>query len=237
MSSSGIEQTTEEVDGEQQTDEDKLAHLMNRVDALEDTQDEQAAEISQQGSTINDVEARVGALNKKVNRVVSVLVGDADDFGVDDIDKTDDLMTRFDKVEEAVEEAVAVAQTRAVSSGTGGTKKEHAATLSRNEVVVQAVVKGNSDRGSVTTTKVEDMAKPDVRLDSRTILDAWDDLQETWSCFNVQSGTPGPHGDASRLTVEAEDIPTPLLRAVKNNLTDETVNEALIMKIKSNGGN
>lgn len=210
------------VDDTDQSQQELLHELVERVETLEKEDAEK--------------EARLNALNKKLTRLIAILVGDADDIVADEFDRSEDMWTRLGQIEEKAEEAIAVAQANQGPSGAAGTKKDHARTLSRNEVVVQAAVKGSSTHGSVTTTQVEDMAKPDVRLESRTILDAWDDLTDNWACFEIEEGTPGPHGDASRLKAESDGITTSLLRAVKNDLTDEEVNEALIMKIKSNGG-
>lgn len=183
-----------------------------------------------------ELEEHVIELQRELDRLDNMVVGLYEGQLPGVRDRLDAMEEQQEELKSIAETALSVARTEADDMTTPGSKKDIAKRLSRNEVVVQAVVRGTSIHGSVTTPKVSDMAKPDHRLENRSILDAWDEIENEWDCFEVEKGSPGPHGDSSRLKAKSDEVPNEIIRAVANDLTDEEVSEALIMKADSTGG-
>lgn len=174
-----------------------------------------------------DVSRDLAAMRKMFN----VLAGTQDDLEADLWDSAQQipqLVERIDKLEVDVDAAKAFAKTQSVNETP--TKKGLAKDLTKQEIVVDAIVGQTISGGAVTCGEVKHMAKPDVRLEHRTILDAWDELLDTWNCFSIQDG------EKKKLVADKDDLETPLVRAVADNLSDEKVTEKLNSYLTQKGG-
>lgn len=140
-----------------------------------------------------------------------------------------------------VRETAETAQARARISAAEATKKQptklaRTKSLIRNRLVKDTFCKGNEELAALSTSQVSEMAEPEMFVDNRTILDAMDELSQEFGCFAVERGDPGPHGDDTLIKSNGGKMEAGLLRTVADTLTDERVNESLIMKAEEKGG-
>jgi hypothetical protein len=135
-----------------------------------------------------------------------------------------------DEVEEARRDAeISRATSRAIDDGARAdgspTKKDRALWLSRDECVRRALCDGGSVNtgGSVTTTDVKNMAKPQTKLYQRTVEDAWDELVMRHDDFAVVD----PDDKPKRLQVDVEDLSTEVVSLVEESLGRDGLTERL----------
>lgn len=148
----------------------------------------------------------VEALRRKVNHQKDII---------------EQLEERLEDLEAEVETVKGIAKAN-VSVNETPTKKDIAKELSQQEIVVDAIVGQTLAGGSVTCGEIKTMAKPDVRLEHRTILDAWDELLTKWDAFEIKNG-----GEKKKLVADRDDLERPLIRTVADNLSDPEVTESL----------
>lgn len=147
-------------------------------------------------------------------------------------DEVQDLREENERLREDLEAAESVAETalgvaRAVEDDGGDTPKVDVARLkTRNYLLREAAknciqrdsVTGKKHRNidaSVTTSKVKEMAKPEVSLNWQSIVDSWGKLEESWDCFEE-----GTNRNGDRALKLVDEPPEPMVRAVERDLDD-----------------
>jgi TolA-binding protein len=185
------------------------------IDNLRDTVDKQGRQLAQIRGTVYrlaDTEKENPTLNEALQ-------------GLED---------RIESLEKDAEEAkteaeISRATSRAIDDGTRAdgspTKKDRALWLSRDECVRRALLDGGSVNtgGSVTTTDVKNMAKPETKLYQRTVEDAWDELVMRHDDFAVVD----PDDKPKRLQVDVEDLSTEVVSLVEESLGRDGLTERL----------
>lgn len=185
------------------------------IDNLRDTVDKQGRQLAQIRGTVYrlaDTEKENPTLNEALQ-------------GLED---------RIESLEKDAEEAkteaeISRATSRAIDDGTRAdgspTKKDRALWLSRDECVRRALLDGGSVNtgGSVTTTDVKNMAKPETKLYQRTVEDAWDELVMRHDEFDVVD----PDDKPKRLQVDVEDLSTEVVSLVEESLGRDGLTERL----------
>ena len=185
------------------------------IDNLRDTVDKQGRQLAQIRGTVYrlaDTEKENPTLNEALQ-------------GLED---------RIESLEKDAEEAkteaeISRATSRAIDDGTRAdgspTKKDRALWLSRDECVRRALCDGGSVNtgGSVTTTDVKNMAKPETKLYQRTVEDDWDELVMRHDEFDVVD----PQDKPKRLQVDVSDLSTEIVSLVEESLGREGLTERL----------
>lgn len=180
---------------------------------------------------VSVLESRFDALMSTVDRLEQAVLGETERTGDYDIQP---LVEQLDEIEGDLEDTRALVEV-AESTPEMQTKKALAKRLSRNQLLVDALVDSKQGAGSVTARQVADMAKPDRSLDYRTVHDAWDVLVEDWDCFTVRSASESPSGK-KQLVAKGEDVPAVLVRGVANDLSDDEMAERLISTLDGGRG-
>lgn len=198
----------------------------------EDAESMSRQELEEEVKSLRDWRKETSKDMAAMKRMLHVLAGTDDDMDAGLWDAAESIQRIPDGIEEMGElaqSAMAVAKTEAKVEETP-TKKEIAKSLTRDEVVVNAAVMAKARGiGAVTCDDVKKMAKPDVRLEHRTILDAWEELKDEWDCFSVVDG------EKKKLAVKRENLDDVLVRAVLNDLSDPEVTEALNSYLNKKG--
>lgn len=186
-----------------------------------------------------ELRALLNAQSKRVDRIIRLLIGSEREFGAMDedmvvnfLDQLEDHDERLDGVERDAATAVARART-ARSDGGETTKKEIAKRKTRNELVRSTVTNWNKSDGSgVTVSAVQDMAKPQTKLNYQTVKDAWDDLTMEWGAIIVTDGEDG----AKRAIIKHEALTRELVAVVEDDLGRDDLTKELISRRETGGG-
>lgn len=169
-------------------------------------------------------------------RKVLYTLGDPKEKGLDILEAAEATIERIESIEESAEiaevsaqSALGVAQARDRADG-GQTKKETAATKSRNELVRRALLDTSGANGShVSVSDVKDMCRPELTIYQQTVEDAWDELVSRWSCFYRGSTQDG----LKALKIDKNDIGEELVHAVERDLDRDDLSKRLLSR---NGG-
>lgn len=191
--------------------------------------EERVAELEAENRKLN---ALVDANRKKMNRIVSLLIGQERDFAEIDVqmvenfwDQLDDVDQRLELAEQDVATALATAETR--SDGGEPTKKEVALRETRNELVRKAATgSGKSDGVGVTVSDVQQMARPKVELAYQTCKDAWYDLAQRWDAIAVTEGEDGTR----RAKLQRDAVTRELVAVVEDDLGRDDLTKRLISR-------
>jgi hypothetical protein len=107
--------------------------------------------------------------------------------------------------------------------GDGGPSKVDRARLAtRNELVCQAA--RTNGKASVTTSKVRAMCRPEDDLKWQTVIDAWRNLDEQWSAFELEERDEKEH----RMKFDANQVDTAVVRAVERDLGEDGLTKRLV---------
>jgi regulator of replication initiation timing len=137
---------------------------------------------------------------------------------VEELEKENErLRSELEDAQDDAELALAVAgetADRARADG-GPNKTEQAKILARNEVVRRAVT-GTGKGGSVTTSDVIGMAKPELQIYHSQISNAWEQLADRWDSLSIQRRDDA----ANRLVADADVLEDELIRLVDEDCSD-----------------
>lgn len=166
-------------------------------------------------------------------RKVIYRLGDPQEQGLDILEAAENAVQRVKDVEEAAENAeitaqsaLGVAQARGRADG-GQTKKEAAATKTRNELVRRALVDKSSASGShVTVGEVKDMCRPELTVYQQTVEDAWDELVSRWKCFKLSTTEDG----RKAIEINKNTISEELVGAVEQDLDRDDLSKRLLRR-------
>lgn len=205
-------------------DEVSKAELKNRLDELE--------------KQLQIMEAQLdGTMNKQKEIIDVIAGGQANEIGAEysvidaKRDVGEPLAQKILDLEMLAETALSVARTESEGADANQTKKGAAKTIARNEVIRSAITDSSKATGSsVTTPDVATMAKPELKLAPKTIRDAFETLDENWSCMEFVEGDGRGRGDPNTLRVDASEITPDLARAVASDV-DELDTEAVMNKV------
>lgn len=128
--------------------------------------------------------------------------------------------------ETTAQSALGVAQARGRADG-GQTKKETAATKTRNELVRRAVLDKSGATGAhVTVADVKRMCRPELTVYQQTVEDAWDDLVARWRCFERSTNEE----DVKALKIDKSAMTEELVGAVEQDLDRDDLSKRLLSR-------
>jgi hypothetical protein len=154
--------------------------------------------------------------------------------------KIDSLEQQVEGLQEQLQDVGADAElalsiagrTKETAADGGPTKKQTAMRLSRDEVVRGTADGKNSGAkdlktgektdlvGAVEVSDVQDMGKPQTRLNWQTVVDGWEELLLEWDCFEIRE-------DPKELTVELP-LSSELVRVVERSLGRDDLAKRLL---------
>ena len=160
-------------------------------------------------------------------------LGDPNDEGLDILEAADATIERIQAVENtaqgaevAAQSALGVAQARGRADG-GQTKKETAATKTRNELVRRALLDNSGATGAhVTVADVKRMCRPELTVYQQTVEDAWDELVARWRCFERSTNEE----DVKALKIDKRAISEDLVGAVEQDLDRDDLSKRLLRR-------
>lgn len=180
------------------------------------------------------------AFNKLVNRVGTRPEEDVGPLEaayrtittIDDIaERVTRLENEMDRVDRNAETARTVAERRA-QPGDKVPKKELARLKSRNELLRKLAVDRSSTKGtSILASDVQEMAKPETKLNYQTVYDAWDDLQTNWDAFSRTANEEG----TKVLHVEKDALEPGLVKTVETALERDDLSKRLLSRAEREG--
>lgn len=189
--------------GEDAADEDTLAKRVN--------------ELEQHNTAL---EARVQALENKLENLTKILGGEAKPYHIQQ-ERGDDeanVLARLDQLETDIE-AVDDATQTAIGLATASPETDHgektsvAKTVARNKLVKARAEVGQSySKAELTNRQVREMAEPEHDLAWQIVDNAWTSLTKNWECFEVDDS-----GEEKTLVL-TETPPKPLVKAVERDL-------------------
>lgn len=193
----------------------------------------------------SDPEVELKKERAAIRRLIYRLAGYGSDHPPPDeytiFDAVDDALDRFEELEELetqIEEntnmvASALSRVNEIASDDDLTKKRAALLKSRNELVKRAILDTSATNGyGLTTSDVVTMAKPEIKLYHQTIIDAWDELESSWLCFEQGQNADGN----KRLRIDSGAIPEDLARIVEQDLDRDDLAKRLLSQNTGNGG-
>lgn len=214
-------------------------------ESTEQTDADRIAELEKQNQIL---QSRVDSLSEGLETIAQAIAGTDYASRVPEVvaDHVDEptLVHAVGEAGLTAENAIALARETGRNTTTPGSKKDLARRLTRKALVTREISNiggyGPSTRGAVTTTEVADMAEAfDEDLESRTILDAWDDLtdgDDGWSCLEEDRASGEGPNPPKRLKLTEEPPKPMVLATAKDDLTSDDRREALITWTRERGG-
>jgi hypothetical protein len=150
----------------------------------------------------------------------------------------DDLAMRVARMEDELDRIDRVAETarqtadRNAKRGDSVSKKDIARLKSRNEVVRKLAIDRSNTRGaSVTASDVQEMAKPNTKLNYQTVYDAWDDLAMKWDGCSRTTNEEG----TKVLHLSKADLTSSLVKTVEADLDRDDLSKRLLSRAEREG--
>lgn len=184
------------------------------------------------------LETRIDALSNRFEQFVNVVLGDRE-LGEAYDAGDESLISRTQNAHALAESALGLAKATG-SSSDPTTKKAFARRLTLFALSKRHYCRSDMGNGAIDTTSLKDMAEAHaVDLASRTVLDAWDELVDEWTCFERETVTSDAFGTKERIQLDsqADEIPAPILRIVADDdLSSDDLAETLISRVDGTGG-
>jgi len=154
-------------------------------------------------------------------------IGTIDDLAMR-VARMEDELDRIDRVAENARQTA----DRNAKRGDGVSKKDIARLKSRNEVVRKlAIDRSNTKGASVTASEVQEMGKPNTKLNYQTIYDAWDDLAMEWDGCSRTTNQEG----AKVLHLSKDDLTSSLVKTVEADLQRDDLSKRLLSRAEREG--
>jgi len=179
------------------------------------------------------LEARVDALQRKLDSVIQLCIGERE-LTETGVEGHESLLTAVDRVDEEIDDVddaarTAVSMAKAQKGRNGGEKITVARETARDQLVKQACRTGK--RHHMTVAEVQNRAEPETELNYQTVKDAFKDLQRQWGAF-----VEGENESGTRcLKVNPNALSRDLTKTTERNIDADGLTKTLISRERQGG--
>lgn len=177
---------------------------------------------------LDGLEARMDAMGKRFDRLVSFLIGDEPDFAEDRFDEAAPIWTQLDELDDEIAElqqdvASIAADVRTRTDGGDLSKVERAERHARNELVRRAADLSNNgtELAVLQASTALEQSKPSQNWHYQTVKDAFENLRSKWEAVYIKN-------EPKRLILLERGLSRELLLTVEEDLGRDDLTKELI---------
>lgn len=184
---------------------------------------------------VNALNARLDATNKRIDRVINLIVGEEQNFADDKFDTCEPLWQQLaamrddvDDLEASMASIAADVKTRA--DGGEQSKVQRAERHARNELVRRAAVTSTDgvELAHLPATDVLEQQKPDQNMKYQTVKDAFENLRQRWGAIYIKD-------DPKRLVLVESGLSRELVLSAEEDLGRDGLTKELISGTTAGG--